>query len=127
MDDMANYPHLSRHSKSGNLCFRRGVPAALREIVGKREITKSFGTNVLKDALPDYHRIASQRRQSVFLKSLIRFSCQTALAIDFLVKMLSPACQIGCDKAGIGALRRRLDTRDHLLFAALCFCLIVNV
>ena len=57
---MANYPHLSRHSKSGNLCFRRGVPAALREIVGKREITKSFGTNVLKDALPDYHRIATE-------------------------------------------------------------------
>lgn len=40
--------------------FRRGVPAALREIVGKREITKSFGTNVLKDALPDYHRIATE-------------------------------------------------------------------
>ena len=56
---MVNYPHLSRHPKNGNLYFRRGVPIDLRAAIGKREITKIFGTNVLKDVLPQYHCIAT--------------------------------------------------------------------
>src|SRR5262249_56979095 len=40
-----------------------------------------------------------------------------ARAVDLLVEMLAPACEVGDDEARVGAELGRLDAGDHLLLA----------
>ena len=64
---MPKHPYLSRSGPRGMWVYRRTVPARLRPILGKREILFAFGTEVLSDALPQYHHLAAEAEHSLSL------------------------------------------------------------
>lgn len=65
MDDVSQYPHLTRSGPRGILKFRLRVPADARAVLGCREIVKSLKTADLKAALPSYHALLRESDERI--------------------------------------------------------------